>query len=288
MNNVFHERATSGFALSISTGLAMETLFTPRTEVYDPGRLAPPRISIQNYGCIWINVLTLIRNIFTSVESARLSFVTPQMLVEIVHQEIDQIRDLLRIEGNGVCTPIFYFSEYPNIFDGLSDIFRLRQDKTPLQKQTRFIYEQTKLIVSREDPNIRHFNERRTLGDNQHFHLIFSHITLDMLSYPMFRELELLESHTGKIKSRLEWNTKYHKLDDPVFDRLPFNRQLLYLFGDTATIVPTSITIRRQILELAKKQKWTPMTTDTRVSLDLQKHFAENTQLVKDLRRIGT
>ena len=287
MNNIFHDRTTSGFALSISTGLAMETLFTPRMEVYDPGRLSPPRISIQKYDAIWINVLTLIRNIFTSVETARLSFATPAMLVEIVHQEIDQIRDLLRIEGNNWCQPVFYFSEYPKLFNGLSDIFRLRMDKTTLQKQTRFIYEQTKMIVSREDPNILLFNDQKSLGDGKKA-LLFSHITVDLLSHPGFASLDLLESHTGKIKSELDWNTKYHKLDDPAFERLPFNRQLLFIFGDTATIAPVSISIRREILELAKKQKWTPMTSPTRVSLDLQKHFEENKEFIKDLRRIGT
>lgn len=284
MNNVFHDRATSGFALSLSTGLAMETLFIPRAEVKDPGRLAPPRMSVQKYETLWINVLTLIRNIFTSVETAKLSSVTVPMLVEIVHQEIDLIKDLLRIEGNNTCKPVFYFASYPHALKGLSDIFKLRFDKTPIQKQTRFIYDQTRLVVSREDREIQNFTDGSGFGDRKKA-LILSHICMDLLHYEQFDHLELLESHTGKIKKRVEWNTKYHKLADPNFERLPFTRHLLYLFGDSSLLTPTSLKIRRDVLELAKSQRWTPMASATRVAMDLRKHFKDE-PIAKDLSLI--
>ena len=284
MNNIFHERATSGFALSISTGLAMQTLFTPRTEVNDPGRVAPPRMSIQKYETLWINVLTLIRNILTSVESQKLSYATVPMLAEIVHQEIDLIKDLLRIEGNDTCKPVFYFSSYSKAFRELSDIFRMRFDKSPLQQHFRSLYEQTKIVVQQQDRSIINYDNVLAFGDSKRS-LMLTHLAMDLLSYPMFSSLELLESHTSKIKKRVDWNTKYSKLADPSFERLPFTRHLLYIFGDSSLVSSISIKIRREVLELLKKRRWTPMTSATQVASDLQRHFSES-PIIKDLRKI--
>ncbi len=68
MSNPLHLRTVSGFALSISTALAFESIFTPRQAVYDPGRVIPSRIPISRYGFLWINVLTLVRNAYNALD----------------------------------------------------------------------------------------------------------------------------------------------------------------------------------------------------------------------------
>ena len=93
MNNPLHLRTVSGFSLSISTALAFESIFTPRQAVYDPGRVLPPRIPINRYGFLWVNVLTLIRNAYNALDRNLYNKVTPLHMTEVIMQEIELIED---------------------------------------------------------------------------------------------------------------------------------------------------------------------------------------------------
>ena len=283
LNNLFHDRVTSGFALSISTGLAMETLFTPREAVYDPDRVAPVRVSVTKYSYLYINIQTLIRNLLQALPRERLDAISPPMLVEVLAQEMEIIQDLLRIEGQGVCQARFFSTDYSRLFNGY-DHFKPRIDKTPLQKRLRWVSDQAKGMLLAEDQSILRVRDHFDIVAPYNV-LMLTHLPLDLLSYPIFRSLELLESHTGKIKDRLEFNSKYHHFDDAGFERLPFNRPLLYIFGDSSMIVPTGLKIRRSVLELAKTHRWTPITSVQRVKMDLQTLFKDD-PLLKDLRKV--
>jgi hypothetical protein len=71
--------------------------------------------------------------------------------------------------------------------------------------------------------------------------------------------LVLLESHTGKIKPRGQWYTKYLNGKDLV--QIPFNEGFLQVFGDSETFRPMDIRFRRAILEIAERYKWTAVST---------------------------
>jgi hypothetical protein len=66
----------------------METLFQPRTDVFDPERVAPPRINIADYSHLWINVLTLIRNAYNAVGREEAYAVTSHDMAEVILQEM--------------------------------------------------------------------------------------------------------------------------------------------------------------------------------------------------------
>lgn len=61
-----HDRTTSGFPVSISTGLALESIFSPRQAVYDPDRVTPPRVDLSKYQEFWVNTATLFRNMVSA------------------------------------------------------------------------------------------------------------------------------------------------------------------------------------------------------------------------------
>jgi hypothetical protein len=48
-------RTISAFPLSISTSLALESIFTPKLPPYDPNRIIPEHINLIDYQEIWIN-----------------------------------------------------------------------------------------------------------------------------------------------------------------------------------------------------------------------------------------
>lgn len=282
--NPLHGRATSGFPLSIATGLAMETLFTPQQQVYDPERVSPPRITVSSYQELFINVLTLIRNAYQACDAGVAAQVSPMHMVEIIMQEIELIRDLMSNEGKGFAKVVFYFNDYKTLFKRDSLIFKRREDKTYIQKQARFVYDKASEMISRQDDQIKLFN-LTLLTTGVKSSLVLTHLPADLLSYNRFQDLGLLESHTGKVKGSFEWNSKYHPCGETDMGRLPFNRQLLSVFGDHSLIVPLPLKARRLILELAIQQRWTPATSVTKVSGDIS-YFLKDHALAEAIRSI--
>lgn len=282
--NPLHQRTTSGFPLSIATGMAMETLFAPRQVVFDPVRVPPPRIVISQYQEIWINVLTLIRNAYNACDQRLIKDIDPNDVVEIITQEMELITDLLKNEGKGFTKAFFYFNEYGRLFKKDDKVFKRREDRTELQKHARSVYEKTKFILSRYNKDIVNFNLdiKSSGGDNS---LIFTHIPADLLSYRNFGNINLLESHTGKLKTRLEWNTKFHSCGESDMGRLPFCRQLLSIFGDNTLITPIPLKARREVLEVANQSRWTPATSPNKVSGDLSA-FLKDILLASVIRSI--
>lgn len=269
MNNPLHLRTVSGFSLSISTALAFESIFTPRQAVYDPGRVLPPRIPINRYGFLWVNVLTLIRNAYNALDRNLYNKVTPLHMTEVIMQEIELIEDLLKNEGHGLTKPVFYFCDYENFFPKNEKVFTRRSDNTDLQKHARYIFEQSKRLLIREKMEIQNLGYK--LPGNGTKNLILTHIPIDLLSYNSFESLDLLESHTGKLKTKLQWGSKYYPVPETDMESLPFCRQLLCAFGDHVSLSPLPIKARRMIIELAKTQRWNPMTSPMKVNTDFNK-----------------
>lgn len=267
MNNPLHSRVTSGFALSVATGLAMESVFSPRQEVIDPERVPPPRIEFRQYQECWFNVQTLIRNIYNACDKDTLAKIKPQDVFEVADQEIELIYDLFKNEGMGLVKPMFFLNDYQGLFKGPKQVFLKREDRTALQRQARHIFLETANLLFRHRREIKTFNLE--INGNGHSAMMLSHIPADLLSYRRFSKLDLLESHTGKLKTQGDWHTKYYPVPDMSLSRLPFCRQLLGVFGDQVLVSPGPIKARKEILELAKSKNWNPYTSPQKVNGDI-------------------
>lgn len=87
--------------------------------------------------------------------------------------------------------------------------------------------------------------------------LILTHLPVDLLKAEWGSRL--LESHTGKIKDRSLWYTKFTGKAD--HSKIPFNKLTLTVLGDSTNIAPQSRQARAALLKLADEKKWTPVTT---------------------------
>ena len=105
--------------------------------------------------------------------------------------------------------------------------------------------------------------------------LIITHIPYDLLSYVNFNRLDLLESHTGKLKPKHLWNTKYYPVGDRSMDILPFTRKLLMVFGDKVLIHPSEYKLRSLVLDIAENRKWNPATTEAKQIQDFELDIKE-------------
>lgn len=261
-------RTISAFPVSISTSLALESIFPPRLTPYDDTRKLPPRVDLSEYQEIWINLLTLFRNIATSVPQKVFLEASEVELKNVLETEIDVINSLFSTEGNGICRPQYYYCTYLTVFAFAQKNVAFRKDSTEFQKFSTFKFLKVmELLFKDTDEHFKFVSSVK--GDSNVTSLILTHIPYDLLSYRNFRKLTLLESHTGITKERRQWNTKYTKVPDRDMSILPFSKRLLFIFGDNYLVAPAPIALRRQILDTAKARGWTAMTTDEKVLLDL-------------------
>lgn len=273
MNNTspIWSRTLSSFPLSVGTGLALESLFTPTAERIDETREVPKHIPISKYDELWINVYTLYRNITSAVTPADMPNVTPEDVASALASEMEVINGLLRNEGGGSTVARFYFSNYK----GLSSKYPkaiLREDSTTGQKNYRSLYENSLETFSKLHPehkDIKIFKNSVTPDKAYPKAIILTHVPYDLLEHRKFSKLDLLESHTGVLKGYDKFYTKYHGGKD-LFP-LPFNPLLLQVFGDKETFRPMSPKIKKELLEIATSNRWSPATTDAKVKFDISR-----------------
>ncbi len=121
------------------------------------------------------------------------------------------------------------------------------------------------LIKEQKDFKIRSFALMLTGKDGQinPKSLILTHYAFVLLSAKAFAELVLVESHTGTLKDRTLWYTKY--MNGKTLPILPFREDFLQIFGDSETFRPADAKLRKEIIELAKKYHWNATTTSDRI-----------------------
>lgn len=268
-------RAVSGFAISIATSMALESIFAPRQKPYDPSRPIPQRIDINKYQEIWINLFTLFRNISGAVDKEVFVSAAEEELKDVLLFELEIIESLFQVEGSGFCKPRFYFCTYDDLYLGRVNKFvKVRHDKTEYQKIFKAKLMKTMDLLVKERSDLFMFNTEIETKQRTNS-LILTHVPHDYTSFHRFSKLDLLESHTGVLKPRYVWYTKYYPVGDMDLSHIPFHKKLLFIFGDKVLIQPMDIRLRRQIVDLAKRRQWTQLTTITKVDFDFNLDIKE-------------
>lgn len=267
-------RAISAFPVSVGTSLSLESLFSPRLKPYDPDREIPQHVAVADYQEIYINLSTLFRNIIGSITREAFFSATAFDIKETLISEIDVINSLFQNEGSGLCRPVYYHCTYKGLQSKLPNAIRLRQDKTDGQKFYRHKHDEVmKLLFKSTD---EHFEFDYDIKPKQRTSaMIITHYPYDLLSYTRFSKLDLLESNTGKLKQRHQWSSKYYPVGDSDLSNLPFLRKLLLVFGDRVLIQPSDMKLRRLILEIAEKRRWTALTTESKMIQDFELDIRE-------------
>lgn len=266
--SIFSGRTTSSFPISIGTAMALETLFNPRTERYSEETPLQPRIDLSNYQTCYINLATIYRNLLASTKSEDSLRASVDEIYEAMLDEISIIKDLFKNEGENKTKPIFY-----NLSRLLERVFvrskgvNTYEPKTELDKKYHANYNE---IVKKfkEDKTI-YMADSKISPSKPNSSLIITHIAYDLLSKKNFNRLDLLESHTGVLKSFDKWGTKFYKLGDKDLSIIPFNRKTVLMFGDRYFVTPSPIGLRRAVYETAVKRRWNGFTTMDKVNQDL-------------------
>ncbi len=255
-------RAVGAFPISIATSIALEYILGVQSEANPE----PIPKAIQNYKEIWFNIRTLYRNLYGALEKDSGTQVLADEMSETLWHEMEAIAAVIKQYSNEVTNVVFYISNYKNI----SKKFKLavfKETHTPKQVAQHVLMTNTiKLLLKyhgkSEDLKISVY-DHYLQPDKQVKSIILTHIAYDLVSYRNFGSLSLIESHTGTIKTREKWYTKYHNGKE--LPMLPFVEGLLPVFGDNEFFSPLNRKSRNEVLEIAQKYDWGPTTTREKI-----------------------
>jgi len=258
---------------SIGTSLAFERI--TNTGEFDT-EVEPP--AILKMDVIYVNLRTLIRNAYNSYESADQPYLTAEQIAEVVTSDWDSIMASVSA-GNAQTEVNVYLCTYEGISEKIPE-GNFKNNTTA--KQLAFEATERGAIeffkVNRKDDFsiIKYAHE----GENKRC-VMLTHLPFDLLSYTKFKDLLLLESHTGKLKPRQQWHTKLAvKKDGPI---IPFNLIMLCIFGDSSMLSAQPIAIRRVLLKISEARKWHALTTHDKIIQDIK--LAHEPNLLEFVRR---
>lgn len=261
-------REKGALPISIGTSLAIESALGiyPEVEGKDPPYRGdrPPVTHVES---IWINVRTLFRNLIGSIQKDDRTSLEPNDLSDAISNEMTVIESAITQGSLGRCSCVFYLCT----FMGINRRFPYANHRNPNtdgQKTTWMMEEATLKELMENNPSVDFRVYDIEFDESNQKSLIITHYAVDLLNRYRFKELSLLESHTGAVKNPLQWHTKLHGGQDLV--TIPFDRMTLQVFGDSVSFRPTSIKVRRHLVELSNKYGWTPATTKALIMRDLK------------------
>lgn len=249
-------REIGDLGLSIATDLAISRALGKHPEIKDP---SPP---IDRYGKLLINLRTLVRNFFGAIDYTVRKQIKPQSVTNKLVDELAVIVEL--IGGNKV-------SVYYNTYNGVAKRFpkaEIRKLTSPLQLDNAMQEEKATLllIAMLESKGALVLKYDVDIGKSDNFPktLLLTSYPIDLLSSNNFATVDLLESHTGAIKPKLQWYTKLSKFKS---ERVivPFSAFTLQIFGDGVLFSSKDTKVKEAVMATAVKYKWTPATTEDRV-----------------------
>jgi hypothetical protein len=245
-------RTVGAFPLSIATSLAIESACGVHPDI----RVA--KAPILSYTELWINMRTLFRNFMGSLDPTTHKGVVPEHIGPALVEEMGHISDIIAEQSKGKAKVVYYLSNYA----GMEQKYRhavLRKDNTPKQKEFSMILRLTLGHLMKDlAPNQVQGFELKLHTLHQPQAMLLTHIPYDLVAWKEFRKLVLLESHTGAVKERAQWSTKYVNGKD--LSQIPFREDMLQIFGDKETFHPMDGKLRQAILEIAAKYRWSSVT----------------------------
>ena len=265
MFSIITSRVTSAFPISVGTSLALESALVSNKPSIDPLRKIPQKINLTDYDEFWINISTLYRNLIGSLTKDDSRRVHPGEVANGLMQEMDVIKEIVAAATFDKVKVIFYICDYRDIDPRHYPNAILKLNSTENQKIYQALHDTSINQVLKErknSNNIRTFHSELKTSEYRKA-IIITHIAHDLLSFKNFKLLDLLESHTGVLKKKHQFNTKYQ--DGKKYSMMPFNKVFLQIFGDSEHFKPFPIKLRDTLIKMAETNHWTPATTDDKL-----------------------
>lgn len=257
-SHVLSMRELGQLNISIGTSLALESVFGV---LENPIEGTP---NIADFTHVWINLRTLFRNIHGALSGDKQNGLQGKDLAVTIFEEALVIRERIKEQTNGAVEVNFYYCMYKNLQVEFPKA-NLKELKTTKQQMFNELENEAmksciEFFKAVQQP-VQEFDVRlKDLGERV---LLFTHLPVDLVNVKGFSTITLLESHTGKTKTKPLWNSKLSTSMD--VSRLPFDRMTLQLFGDGKMFGPLNKQYREKIISIAEKHRWNPSVGKDRV-----------------------
>lgn len=254
-------RAVGVYPLSIPTSLAIEGIMGVHPDRPTGKNLLP------KYEVAWVNVRTLYRNLHNSIPKDQIVHVSPDEMFEALMHEMDQFERILQTESKGRMVVEFYYCKYADMKKQYPHAF-LRTESTP-NKITYAVEEDVcmRALLGAMGEKIHQYPFKIKTVDNRKA-LLLTHYPVDLFT-DRIPNKALWESHTGSVKEKHKWYTKYYNGKDLMM--IPFREDLIQVFGDNEHFRPMASSIRKEIVELAIQSHWSQVTTREKIVYSLDK-----------------
>jgi len=257
------DRTTSTLGVSIGTGLALETLFD--IEPFDKNRTPPPKHNPEDYAVHIYNIYTLFRNVVNSIKYKDKDILVSNKSVQ--EQLLNDIYNIMAVYENVKTNIVFYLPDYTKDYKR----FNKGKDNSVYRPYTTYTFMKQNIEKLKYPVPVLKGDLKSVLPRSNTKVLILTHFTLDLLHHETTNGLCLLESHTGKVKTRVEFGGKYHAIGRRDLSILPMNPKLLWMLGDMSIVKPLGIADRKAIYEIAKVKLWTPAMSKYSLEKELKK-----------------
>lgn len=216
-----------------------------------------------SYEAVWLNARTVFRAYHGSYNAENRP--GKMKIMEGFLQELSDIKAFIEQLGYEINV---YYPLYSKLSSKFPDA-NVKLETSPTQR----IYadwEYSSAEVASKEKIIDQVCNYSIAGDNKNTVMI-THYPIDLLSQYNFKELTLLESHSGSIKERLEWSSKLGFPSD-IGPKMPFNILTMQVFGDKSKLFKSikEQSQKKALLTLATDKKWKPFTTKSKIANDLK------------------
>jgi hypothetical protein len=251
----YAERVTGAYPISIATSLAIEGALGVHPE------RPTGKDELSGHQALWINVKTVFRNFHNSMNKEDIPKCRPQEWAEELLREMEMIKQVISEVTRGSLEVIYYLPDYAGLEKEYPKAVP-RLDTTPLQieytKRMRIVLGELLKLKAIEIKLYKFFIKDT---DNRNV-LMLTHVAIDLFTKTI-RNKKLLESHTGAVKPRTLWYTKYH--NGSTLMQIPFRLDMVQVFGDNELFRPQNPKIRQEVLQLAEKYHWSQVTTTDKI-----------------------
>lgn len=232
--------------LSVGTSMAIEAL-----------KVGPSK----HYRGLYINLHTLFRNLHGSLPANSSDAIDKNVWIRTIIEEIFMISKIVKEEVSPDLKVVFYCPTYASI----RSVFKkalLRELKTDNQRIYAQVQSEVLLGIKQYIAQIASQGIDLRFVENspprvENGSIIMTHHVVDLVDVPW--DARLLESHTGRLKDRSMWHTKFAGKTDS--SMIPFNKLTLSVLGDSTTIAPQPLGVRKALYALAMEKKWTSVLT---------------------------
>lgn len=261
MSNTLAERELGTLPISIATAMAIDGLYNRH-----PDLKASPKLPALKANIMYVNGRTIFRNIHGAIgDKDKANKVTAKQYAETILQEVDELRSVLRQEVHPI-ELVMYLPSYKSIarYMGKGELRPLNTDNQKVYNRLendsmQEIYNTYKDV--KEKPFLE-VDMDINVKDYQNI-FILTHLPVDLLNVKNAADVFLVESHTGRVKPKDQWYTKFHAERNPT---IPFNKATLLFFGDSGGLFkPQHVKARKRLIEISRDRKWNAFTTVARM-----------------------